>query len=338
MSDPTRLFRGQGVLSIADRNVAGLPTGYVDMGNCSEVTLSPSIERIEHVEYRTGKQFKDKVIEKMVSAEIQFVAESTAINNLKRYFYGSSSQSVAGTVSGEVVQAFKGKKSKLTRVNLTGWTSLTDANGTRTFVRDVDGDSRLNVPQFDATTNTFTSNNHGLINGTRLRLTAGTLPTSFNGTTDYFAIAVATNTFQLSLTNGGAVVDGGSSGAGIVATVQYDYKINLKTGVIDFYPNAGFTEGDYLRANYTAGTSEKIAAFTAINRDVYIMFEGLNTAENDSPVVLTVYKVRLDPAESWQFIGDEWANFTVKGTVLYDSQQPDNTIDGRYWKVEQVPV
>lgn len=338
MPDPTRLFRGQGVLSIADRNVAGLPTGFVDMGNCSEVTLSPSVERIEHVEYRTGKQFKDKVIEKMVSAEIQFVAESTAVANLRRYFYSNSSQAAAGTISGEVVQAFKGKKAKLNRVNLTGWTTLTDANGTRTFVRDVDGDSRINVPQFDPATNLFTSNNHGLVNSTRLRLTTGTLPTGFSGTIDYFVIAATTNTFQLSATAGGTAVSGTSTGAGIVATVQYDYSVNLKTGVIDFYPNAGFTEGDYLRANYTAGTSEKIAAFTAINRDVYVMFEGLNTAENDSPVVLTVYKVRLDPAESWQMIGDEFANFTVKGTVLYDSQQPDNTIDGRYWKVEQVPV
>jgi hypothetical protein len=61
----------------------------------------------------------------------------------------------------------------------------------------------------DDATETITSAAHGLINNTRLTVaaTSGALPTGLAAATNYYIRNATTNTFQLSLTPGGAAVD-----------------------------------------------------------------------------------------------------------------------------------
>ena len=65
-------------------------------------------------------------------------------------------------------------------------------------------------------TDVCTSNAHGLLNGQKARLTnaGGALPAGLLPDTDYFLIAVAANTWQLSLTLGGAAVNFTTDGTG----------------------------------------------------------------------------------------------------------------------------
>ncbi len=334
--DPTRLYRGQGIVSIGDRNSEGQATGFGDLGNCTELTLSASTERIEHMESRTGKQFTDKVIEKMIKGEIQFICESTAVDNLKRYYYGSTTELVAATVTNESVVGYKGKKVRLSKINLSTFASLTNSAGTITYIRNTNSNNLLLGLTYDGPSTTFAITAHGLVNGQRVKLSR-TIPTGFVATTAYYVVSQTANAFQLSATNGGAAVATATTSAtGVNASVLFDYEINLKTGIIEIDKNSAINDGQLLKANYAAGASQKMAAFTETNKEVTLLFEGLNTAEEDAPVLITVYKVRLDPADSWQAISDDWTKFTIKGTVLYDSLQPDNKIDGRYWKVEQL--
>jgi hypothetical protein len=337
-TDPTRLYRGQGIFSIAERDPAGNPLGFLDMGNVTELMLMSAIDAIEHRESRTGKQFKDKRIERLVDGRMRFTAESTTKEALARYIYGTATLLATATITNEIVISYLGRKSKLSRMNLSTWTSLTNAAGTITLSRDVNNQGAAGTAiavAFDNTTDTFTAAGHGLTNGNRLRFGGTTLPTGITAGTNYFVIAAAANTFQVSATFGGTVDSGTTDGAGVVATPQYDYSVNLGSGVIDIYPTANITEGDSLRANYAAGTSEKISAFTKTNAEVYCLFEGLNTAEDDNPVVVEVYKVRFDPAEEWSLIGDDFNSFSVTGEVLYDATKPDNLMDGRFWRETQ---
>lgn len=333
-SDPTKLYRGQGIVLVADRDSAGRPTGFTDMGNCPELTLSPTIERIEHEESRTGRNFKDAYIERMTRVTGTMTLESITKENLVRYFYGTTTAVAGATVSNEVVNGYKGKEMPLEQMNITTFTSLTDAAGTTTYTKDPGTDPNVYISSFNATTDTFTANAHGLENGTRVWISAGTLPTGFSASTNYYVIGTAANTFQLSATQGGAAVNASSAGAGIVVTVQYDYAIDLGTGVIKFYPGASFTDGDSLRANYTAGASEITYAFTSANRDVVLLFNGLNTADSDSPVRVKVFKARLDPVQSWSLINQEFNQFQISFECLYDDLQPEFT--GRFFTEEQL--
>lgn len=66
-------------------------------------------------------------------------------------------------------------------------------------------------------TEIFTSNGHGLLNGQKARVTnsGGALPAGLSAGVDYFLTAVAANTFQLSLTVGGAAVLISTDGTGV---------------------------------------------------------------------------------------------------------------------------
>lgn len=333
-ADPTRLYRGQGIVYIADRDDAGRPTGFIDLGNCPALSLSPTIERIEHQESRTGRNFKDAYIERMTQVPGTMTLESTAKENLIRYFYGTSTAVAGATITNEVVNGYKGKEMPLEQINITTFTSLTSADGLTTYTKDPGTDPNVYISSFDATTDTFTANAHGLANNTRVWISAGTLPTGFTASTNYYVISTAANTFQLSATQGGAAVNATGAGSGILVTVQYDYKVELGTGVIQFYPGAVFTEGASLRANYTAGSSEITYAFTSRNRDVVLLFNGLNTAENDNPVRVKVFKARLDPVQQWSLINEEFNQFEIGFECLYDDLQPEFT--KRFFTEEQL--
>lgn len=333
-ADPTRLYSGQGILYLADRSATGQPAGFLDMGNCPELTLSPSIERIEHEESRTGRNFKDAYIERMTQVQGSMTLESVAKENLIRYLYGSAETVAGATVSNEVVVGYPGKQAALEQINLTSFTSLTSANGLTTYTRDPGADPNVYVSSFDATTDTFTANAHGLSNGTRVWISAGTLPTGLSTSTNYYVVNTAANTFQLSATQGGAAVNATGAGAGILVTIQYDYKVNLGTGTIEFYDGATFTGGDSLRANYVAGVSERTYAFAQRNRDVVMMFSGLNRAEDDAPVRIRVFKARLDPVQQWSLINQEFNQFQISFECLYDDLQPAET--GRFFVIDQL--
>jgi len=68
-------------------------------------------------------------------------------------------------------------------------------------------------------TDTVTSNAHGYVNGTQIRIAATTtIPAGLSGSTTYYVITATANTFQFSLTAGGAAIDITSVGAGTITT------------------------------------------------------------------------------------------------------------------------
>lgn len=74
----------------------------------------------------------------------------------------------------------------------------------------------------DSATDTLTSTAHGYADTTQIYLrTTGTMPTGLTAGTIYFVKTSAANTFQLSLTSGGAIVDFTTNGTGTL----YFYKV-----------------------------------------------------------------------------------------------------------------
>lgn len=68
----------------------------------------------------------------------------------------------------------------------------------------------------DQATDTFTKNAHGLSNGQIVQFTPenGSMPAGLDAETDYYVIAAAANTFQVSATSGGAAVNFTTNGTG----------------------------------------------------------------------------------------------------------------------------
>lgn len=105
--------------------------------------------------------------------------------------------------------------------NVAAFTKAMTAANIRT---NGNGDTRFEVeyPEgsaftADASTDVITSSSHGLSDGNQIALATGpggTLPAGLNGTTTYFVRDSTTNTFKVSLTNGGAAVNITSAGSG----------------------------------------------------------------------------------------------------------------------------
>src|SRR5262245_58532660 len=85
------------------------------------------------------------------------------------------------------------------------------------FERDVGSSISVTV---NSGTDTLTATAHGLSNGWIIRVSAASMPGGLSPATDYFVVGAAANTFQLSLTSGGAAIDITSNGTTVVRVSQ----------------------------------------------------------------------------------------------------------------------
>ena len=116
-----------------------------------------------------------------------------------------------------------------------------------------------------------------------------------------------------------------------------DYSLDLPSGYIQFLDTATFADGDTVKANYEAGESEIVSAFSSPNQEYWLRFNGLNTAENYNPVIIDCFKVRFAPANDIPMINDEdFAEYEQSGNALFDRCQPVNGKLGRYFSVRQL--
>jgi DNA-binding protein YbaB len=85
------------------------------------------------------------------------------------------------------------------------------------------GSTPKTVSAIDTGTDTFTSNSHGYADGTQVKFHAATtMPAGLSATRVYYIISTATNTFQVSRTAGGAVVDVTTGGSGTITVYKVD--------------------------------------------------------------------------------------------------------------------
>jgi len=99
-----------------------------------------------------------------------------------------------------------------------------------------------------------------------------------------------------------------------------DYTLNADAGSIKFANTiTGVTEGDALTVDYTYATQYEVEALTDSMTEMYVRFEGLNTAEGNDPVIVEVFKFSSDPLKELSLISDQVQQFVLEGSVLADS-------------------
>ena len=97
------------------------------VGNVPEdgFVLTPTVQKVEHMESQTGKNRKDAVLETQQSLQITVRLESVDVENLAQAIFGTSATIAQGTVTNETHTAHRGYSFFLNRPNLTSFTSLT---------------------------------------------------------------------------------------------------------------------------------------------------------------------------------------------------------------------
>lgn len=206
------------------------------VGNVPEdgFTLTPTVQKVEHMESMTGKNRKDKVLETGQSLQISVRLEDVNVDNLALAMFGSSATIAAGSVTGETHTAHKGYSFFLNRVNATAFTSL--------------------------------------------------------------------------------------SSEGTSAVLGTDYNVNLKTGEVYIPSTSSIPDATEVTCAYTAGASKRINGYAATNTELWLRYNGLNMADDLTPIVAEVFRVRFNPASVLDFIKNNFPGMVLElaGEALYE--------------------
>ena len=309
-----------------DRFVNGSYTGYRDLGNASEVTLSIDITKLDHYSSRGGLKTKDLSIINEINSTLNFVLDEISADNLGLMAMATvttETQNFA-LVTTETQTCHLGKKIKLDNRNIL--TSLTEshlvltgvpttaATVGQTIVGDTSGATAIVVATLGGTTydvynvtGTFSADETlTVVGGTATE--AGTLEAAAFFTTDTTA-----TTQTLTIT-------GASSGL-LVANTDYRFVSadnDYKVGRVEILSTGSAEEGEVLTFVYTAGYD----SYTKINglNETYI--EGKIQFISDNPVgdnyILDVWRVSVTPNGELGFISEEWATLSMTGEILKD--------------------
>lgn len=101
-----QLFRGQGKVKVYPVNSAGAVSGGGKfLGNVTELSFSPQVEKLEHQESTSGKRAVDKTITTSRKVAMSMVGEDFSTGTLAISFQGAASTKAAGNVTAEVFPA-----------------------------------------------------------------------------------------------------------------------------------------------------------------------------------------------------------------------------------------
>jgi hypothetical protein len=112
-----------------------------------------------------------------------------------------------------------------------------------------------------------------------------------------------------------------------------DYQLNTEAGSIMCLSTGAMVEGDAITVDYTYATQYLTDAMTLGLTDLYLRFEGLNTADTNAPVVVEVFKFNTDPLKELSLISDAVQQFQLTGDVLADGLRATGS---KYFNVRQL--
>lgn len=103
---------------------------------------------------------------------------------------------------------------------------------------------------------------------------------------------------------------------GTAWVLDTDYSLDASAGMITIL---SVSKGTRIEVDYTPAATTVVPIFKDIQKERYVRFVGLNTANSNKAVTVELYRVAFDPASTIDLINDELAQFELTGSILYDS-------------------
>lgn len=135
-----------------------------------------------------------------------------------------------------------------------------------------------------------------------------------------------------------AVVITDSAGTPATLVAGTDYIVDLNFGKVTIL-NVG-TYVQPFKAAYSYGKRTDTGILTAAQPEIALLYEGVNLAENNAPVIAEIYKVAPAVAQEIMLIttGTDTAGRQVTGAALLDSLRPATGPLGQFGRITQVGV
>ena len=99
-----------------------------------------------------------------------------------------------------------------------------------------------------------------------------------------------------------------------------DYVVDLKTGEVFIPSTSTIPDATEVKASYVAGAMARTTGFSALNKELWVRFNGKNMAAGLSPVVAEAFKVRFKPASTLDFIKNAFPSMQLEltGEILFE--------------------
>ncbi len=118
--------------------------------------------------------------------------------------------------------------------------------------------------------------------------------------------------------------------AATATTVDVDYTVT-SAGIV-ILENGAISDSDEIGVSYTKDVANVVEAMTGSGDEYELVFDGLNEAETDKAVVIRVHRVKWSPTTGLGFIGEDFGELPLEGSVLVDSTKIGAGVS-RYFKV-----
>ncbi|EPF2861825.1 hypothetical protein ACSRAQ_004105 [Klebsiella pneumoniae] len=114
-----------------------------------------------------------------------------------------------------------------------------------------------------------------------------------------------------------------------------DYIVDRQFGMIEFLATP---ESSGLIAAYEHLFNQWLPFFSAETQEFYLRFQGVNLAEDSSPVLLELYRVSVDPLAALEMIssGNDIAGMEMASVILPDFSQQRGTAFSYFGKMQLV--
>jgi len=145
--------------------------------------------------------------------------------------------------------------------------------------------------------------------------------------------AVAGGVYLLANQFVSSVVVKDSAGTPATLVAGTDYKVHAEQGAIEILNIGTFTQP--FKVDYSYGAAKRMAMFKSAQPEVWLRFDGLNTADSNKRVIVDLYRVVLNPSKDFSLIGEELQKFDLSGRVLADTTKSDTGPLGLFGRVIQ---
>ena len=311
----SQYLSGQGAFLLANRNAAGEPIGFREVGNVSALTIGVETTEFEHKESCTGARARDLTIVQEISATLTVTMESITRENLALALFGSSSQIAGTSVSGETIAAYQDKWSKLANIEVSSViVTHAQAGAAGWVLSTVYPANSYVIGVASATTSIFY--------------------TAAGGTSDVTEPVWVTTNIGDAQPVDNTITDWVYVGETSALVVDTDYLLNSDAGSIKFLD---VVDGQEYDVDYDFATQDDVQAIiSSTGATRWARFEGLNTAQDpNTPVVVDAFKAQVSPLAELALITDEITGMEVEFEILSDLLQ---STDSKFFQIRQLPL
>jgi hypothetical protein len=325
-------FSGQGVVLLGDRDSSGNPAGLSPVGNVSSLKITVTTSVLEHKESKSGQRAIDLRLTTETKAALSLTVENFNSRNLADSLRGSFTQKSGAAIVAEAIKGYWGKITPLNNMKVSAVAVKRGATTLSAYVNDATPyDYKLN-----ADNGSIMLNDGSATALTANATTGGLVPTNVavGATTSITVTAPTIAVGQYVAVSGFAGADAAvlnakahrvATNSGTVITVETDTlgkTITVGTPLL-------VADGGALTVDYTYAGQFLVDPLTLGAPEKWMRFEGLNTADNNAPVTVDIFRFLTDPLKELMLIGDTVNNFVLDGNVLADSGR---TSGSKFWR------